>query len=236
MEGSGCTLAWQTPRAGVHLCRETAWACQHAGLEKSPETCRNRKFPSARLAAHLGLVASAVGYADARTAATRRLAVFGDGRTLRASGARPSCKGGRQARSDVRWLRSGYARKDKGLAVKLTLSFVGRPCRDRTYDQRIKRPCGSNGAVSKSTTCSACQHRNQCQQGTITAHPMRAGRSWIAVGIIEPILCCLSRARTRDLRITGKPRISAITLASHGALRARRADSSTCLISISVSV
>ena len=88
MEGSGCTLAWQTPRAGVHLIRETAWACQHAGLEKSPETCRNRKFPSARLAAHLGLVAPAVGYTDERTAATRRLAVFGDGRTLRASGAR----------------------------------------------------------------------------------------------------------------------------------------------------
>ena len=94
--GGVATAAGETSRAGVYLCRETAWACQHLGLEKGLETCRHREFPLARLEAHLGLMASAIRYADARAAAARRLAVFGDGRTLRASGARPSrTSGGR---------------------------------------------------------------------------------------------------------------------------------------------
>jgi hypothetical protein len=90
-------------------------------------------------------MASAIRDADARAAATPRLAVFGDGRTLRASGARPSRKRGQEARFAARWLRFGYARKDKGLAAKLTLCFVGRPCRDRTCDQRIKSLTYRNG-------------------------------------------------------------------------------------------
>ena len=39
-----------------------------------------------------------------------------------------------------RRLRFGYSRKARGLAAKLTLCIVGRPCRDRTCDQRIKSP------------------------------------------------------------------------------------------------
>ena len=38
---------------------------QHAGLEKGLEACRHREFPLARFEAHLGLMASAIGDADA---------------------------------------------------------------------------------------------------------------------------------------------------------------------------
>ena len=93
--------------------REAAWKCQHDGMEKGLEACRHREFPLARFAAHLGLVASAVGDADARAAASRRLAVFGDGRTLRASRARPSRESRQPARFAARWLRFGYAGRRK---------------------------------------------------------------------------------------------------------------------------
>jgi hypothetical protein len=33
-----------------------------------------------------------------------------------------------------------HVRKNKWQAVKLALFWNGRPCRDRTYDQRIKSP------------------------------------------------------------------------------------------------
>ena len=40
----------------------------------------------------------------------------------------------------VELVRFCHGQKDKGLAVKLTLCLFGRPCRDRTCDQRIKSP------------------------------------------------------------------------------------------------
>ena len=82
-DGSSASTACEcSPTAGKPLA-----TCQYAGLEKGVEACRHREFPLARFEAHLGLVASPVGNADARAAAARRLAVFGDGRTLCASGA-----------------------------------------------------------------------------------------------------------------------------------------------------
>jgi integrase len=74
-------------------------------------------FSLSRLASYVGLLASAVRYANARVAATRRLALVHDGRTLCASSARPSRTRGPQARFAARWLRFGYARKGRELAV-----------------------------------------------------------------------------------------------------------------------
>ena len=108
----------QAPAARVYVRWQTAWKCQYAGLEKSLETCRHREFPLARYTARLGLVASPVGDTDARVATPRWLAFFGDGRTLRASRARPSRERCEPARFAVRWLRFSYVRNEEGISRK----------------------------------------------------------------------------------------------------------------------
>ena len=70
--GGVATAAGQTsgclPIPGNRLGVPTPWPGER------PWTLRHRKFPLARLEAHLGLMASAIGNADARAAAARRLA------------------------------------------------------------------------------------------------------------------------------------------------------------------
>src|SRR5207249_10665098 len=100
----------QAPAATVYVRSQPAWKWQYAGLEKSIETCRHREFPLARYTARLGLMASAVGDADARAATPRWLAFFGDGRTLRASRARSSRERCEPAGVAVRWVRISLLR------------------------------------------------------------------------------------------------------------------------------
>ena len=73
------TATRQAPRAGIYLRRKAAGDREHEIVEKSFETRRHRELPLARFEAHLGLLASPVGNADARAATARRMAVFRDG-------------------------------------------------------------------------------------------------------------------------------------------------------------
>src|SRR5205807_8808643 len=88
----------------------------------------------------VGLMASAIGDADARAAAAWWLALVGDGRTLCASGARPSRESCQSARLAARWFRSGYVRAtiDAGTSHQAFEKLDG-PGWTRTSDQRIMR-------------------------------------------------------------------------------------------------
>ena len=114
--GSPATAARQASRAGLYLCRKTTGDCQHEVVEESLETRRHRELPLARFEAHLGLVASPIRHADARAAAVGRLAVFSDGRTLRAFRTGPSCESRQPTRFANRRLRFGYVAEERGSA------------------------------------------------------------------------------------------------------------------------
>ena len=60
----------KTSGEGVHVRRKVAGLGQDEGMEERLETRRRREFPLARLEAYVGILASPIGYADARTAAT----------------------------------------------------------------------------------------------------------------------------------------------------------------------
>ena len=83
--GSLAAPARKASRACLYLPWQTAWVGQHEGMEECFEACRHRELPLVRFAAYLGIVASAIRYADARAAAAGGLEILGDGRALCAS-------------------------------------------------------------------------------------------------------------------------------------------------------